>query len=98
MSNAQGVMELRLLTSIERFKCFCVLKSSFLLLTQKKRSKRKGSLAGAVGFHGLNVAHTRAARCAGRRYPAACAARPSSLTASTFVSAIVPRRKEEDAP
>ncbi|MBQ3337955.1 MAG: hypothetical protein IJG80_11210, partial [Selenomonadaceae bacterium] len=26
----------------------CVLKSSFLLLTQKKRSKRKGSLAGAA--------------------------------------------------
>ena len=49
MSNAQGVMELRLLTSIERFKCFCVLKSSFLLLTQKKRSKRKRSLAGALG-------------------------------------------------
>ncbi|MBQ3337118.1 MAG: hypothetical protein IJG80_06920, partial [Selenomonadaceae bacterium] len=55
----------QLVTSIESFNDFYFFEPSFLLLTQKKRSKRKGSLAGALGFGGLKVEITR-----GRQLPA----------------------------
>ncbi|MBQ3726555.1 MAG: hypothetical protein IJR52_02415 [Selenomonadaceae bacterium] len=47
---------------------FYLLKSSFLLLTQKKRSKRKGSLAGAAVVHSSEVEVTRNRSCPLRRH------------------------------
>ena len=61
--NLSSMLGLVVLIGLKNF--FCVLKSSFLLLTQKKRSKRKRSLAGALVVRDSEVEVTRNVKCAG---------------------------------
>ena len=51
MSNAQGVMELRLLTSIEREKIFCLLSHTFLCLPKEKYAKERAPRGGVGCIH-----------------------------------------------
>jgi len=68
------------LSGLKKF--FRLMNQLSLCLSKEKVAKRKDPSRGRLLVHDSNVALTRSRSCAGRRCPAAWAARPSSMTAS----------------
>ena len=76
---------LRLFVLVGQKKNFYLLNLLFFCSPKRKEAKEKGASRGRLLINGLEVEVTRSSECAGRRCPAACAARPSIRDGLNFL-------------